>query len=102
MGLGLGRLKAVGGIETVTDTSPEIEARWLEMWKKTTPAQRVRMGSDMFSAAKKLATAGIRKELGRDDPKEIRRRLFFRFYGSDFTPEESERILGHIEKTLTA
>ena len=82
----------------MNDTSPEIETLWIEMWKKTTPSQRVRMGSDMFSAAKELAMAGIRKEMGYDDPKEMRRRLFLRFYGTDFTPEESERILSRIEQ----
>ncbi len=55
------------------------------------------MGSDMFSAAKKLAMAGIRKELGRDDPKEMRRRLFMRFYGTDFSSAEAERILNHLD-----
>ena len=84
----------------MTDTSPEIEALWLEMWKKTTPAQRVRMGSDMFSAAKTMAMAGIRKEIGHDDPKEMRRRLFMRFYGTDFTPEETERILRHMDQRV--
>lgn len=84
----------------MTDTSPEIETIWLEMWKKVPPAERLRMGCEMFSAAKELAMAGIRKELGRDDPTEMRRRLFFRFYGSDFTPEESERILRNIEGAI--
>lgn len=84
----------------MTDTSPEIETVWLELWKKVPPAERLRMGCEMFSTAKELAMAGIRKELGRDDPKEMRRRLFMRFYGSDFTPEESERILRHLEKTV--
>lgn len=56
------------------------------------------MGGDMFSAAKELAIAGIRAELGRDDPKEIRRRLFKRFYSTDFTPEEMERILARMEQ----
>ena len=82
----------------MNDTSPEIETLWLDMWKKTTPAQRVRMGSNMFSAAKELAMAGIRKEMGYDDSKEMRRRLFIRFYGTDFTPEETERILSHLDK----
>jgi hypothetical protein len=81
----------------MTDTSPEIEALWLQMWKKVPPSERLRMGCEMFSTAKELALAGIRKELGRNDPKETRRRLFMRFYGSDFTPEETERILTHLD-----
>ncbi len=83
----------------MTDTSPEIETVWLEMWKKVPPAERFRMGCEMFSTAKELALVGIRKELGRDDPKEMRHRLFMRFYGADFTPEESARILQHLDKT---
>ena len=84
----------------MTDTSPEMNARYLEMWRKIAPAERMRMGCEMFSAAKELAMAGIRRELGRDDPREMRRRLFVRFYGADFTPEETERILRHLDKTV--
>ncbi len=84
----------------MNDTSPEMEKRYMEVWKKIAPAKRFRMGREMFSAAKELAMAGIRKELGRDDPKEMRRRLFLRFYGSDFTTEESDRILRHIERAF--
>jgi hypothetical protein len=84
----------------MNDTSPAMNALWVEMWGKVPPAERLRMGCEMFSTAKELAMAGIRKELGRDDPKEIRRRLFLRFYGTDFTKEESERILRHFERTV--
>lgn len=55
------------------------------------------MGREMFTTAKALALAGIRRELGTEDPVETRRRLFIRFYGSDFSVEETERILEHIE-----
>lgn len=82
----------------MTDTSPEIELLYKEMWKKVPRAERLRMGCEMFSTAKELATAGIRKELGYDDPNEIRRRLFLRFYGTDFTPEELNRILHHLDR----
>jgi hypothetical protein len=82
----------------VTDTSPEMNALYLEMWKKVAPAERFRMGCEMFTTAKELAMAGIRNEMGHDDPKEMRRRLFVRFYGTDFTPEETERILRHLEQ----
>lgn len=81
----------------MTDTSPEMNSIYLEMWRKVPGTDRLRMGCDMFSTAKALAAAGIRYEMGHEDSKEFRRRLFLRFYGTDFTPEESERILSHIE-----
>lgn len=77
-----------------------MEALYLEMWKKVPPAERLRMGCEMFTAAKELAMAGIQREMGRDDPREMRRRLFTRFYGTDFTPEETQRIFLHLDKTF--
>ncbi len=82
----------------MTDTSPEIEALYLERWKKVAPPERFRMGREMFTTAKTLALAGIRAEMGAEDPKETRRRLFKRFYSSDFSAEESERILAYMER----
>jgi hypothetical protein len=82
----------------MNDTSPEMAAVYLEMWRRVAPAERFRMGCEMFSAAKELAVIGIRREMGYDDPKEMRRRLFLRFYGTDFTQKETERILEHLDR----
>jgi hypothetical protein len=77
----------------MNDTSPEVEKRLREMYMARSPLERLRMGSDMFTAAKQLAAAGIRFEQGELDEKTMKKQLFLRFYGSDFTEDEKARIL---------
>ena len=63
------------------------------------PGERIAMASRMFNTAKALALAGIQHREGPiDDPVLIRQKLFLHFYGHDFTPEETDRILTFIAK----
>jgi hypothetical protein len=56
--------------------------------------ERFRMGCEMFETAKALTVAGLLAEGSGD----LRRRLFLRFYGRDFSPRQRERILRRIEE----
>lgn len=98
----LSNQQGIEEVETMTDTSPEMEARYMAMWKNVPPAERLRMGCEMFSAAKELALAGLRHQLGDVDPGEIRRHLFKRLYGSDFAPAELEKIFQGMERMRLA
>ena len=76
------------------DTSEDIEKKYRSMLLALEPAERVEMGCRMFSTAKALASAGIRHELkGKAGPGEIRRKIFLRFYGNDFSESELKEIL---------
>ena len=54
--------------------------------------ERLRMGCEMFATAKAFALAGLREE----GDERLRERLFLRFYGHDFAPEERDRIVAAI------
>lgn len=54
------------------------------------------MGFSMFEMARKQVLASILNQNPNADPKEIRKQIFLRFYGEDFTPEEREKILARI------
>lgn len=56
------------------------------------PSERLAMACRMFAAAKTLVQAGIEQECGEQTPHELRRRMFLRMYGKDFTETEQERI----------
>jgi hypothetical protein len=58
------------------------------------PEERLRMAARMFAGAKVLARVGYTGPVG--DEVEMRRHIFRRFYGGDFTPEERERILEYL------
>lgn len=75
------------------DTSPEMEARTLEMMAQKTPEERLRMACSMLAAGRLL----VRNSIIREEPDlteaQIRGRLFLRLYGDDFSEEEIQRIV---------
>ena len=71
------------------DTRPEVRTLVSEMLAKRSGCERVRMGDEMFEAARKIVMASFPKDL---EPGEIRCLLFSRFYGQDFSSEEGEEI----------
>ncbi len=78
------------------DTSPEMETCFLEMIMEKSGQERMKMGFSMFELARKQVIASILNENPKADTKEIRAKMFLRFYGQDFSPKEQERILAQI------
>ena len=54
------------------------------------------MGFSLFDFARQQVIASIKRDHPDCDVGELRRRLFLRFYGEDFSPEEQEKILEKI------
>jgi hypothetical protein len=75
------------------DTAPDVEARMLAMMAKKSPEERLRMACSMIAAAKTLVRSGIIHEDNTLTEAQIRGRMFLRFYGNDFSPEEIQRIV---------
>jgi hypothetical protein len=78
------------------DTTPEIESLFNQMMMSKSGQERLKMGFSMFEMARKQVLASILHQNPNADSKEIRKQLFLRFYGEDFTPEEREKILAQI------
>lgn len=85
-----------GKHKNMYDTSPEIEERMARMIAEKTPAERLRMASSMFDAAKKLMIAGLLRENSTLNEAQLRARIFLRLYGDCFSKEEVKRIMEHI------
>ncbi|MFO7898097.1 MAG: hypothetical protein R6V58_03440 [Planctomycetota bacterium] len=81
----------------MNDTPPDVQKRYHDMLMSVPPVERLKMAGRMFDAAKTFARAGIIAEGVRDEG-EIRRRLFLRFYGRDFSPAECEKILAQLDR----
>ncbi len=79
-----------------TDTPAEIQARYEAMLMAVSPARRLEMACGMFATAKALALVGVRLECGRRSAAEEREALFLRFYGQDFSADETRKILAHL------
>lgn len=76
----------------LTDTSPAVDRKYRQMLMQRSGAERVKMGGSMFATARALAVASIRAEDTSVSAGALRRALFLRFYGRDFSLEERERI----------
>jgi hypothetical protein len=76
----------------MSDTPPDIVHRYREMLMARSGAERLRMGCDLFMAAQRLVLVGLRAESADDLPA----RLFLRFYGRDFPPEQRAAIVERI------
>jgi len=74
----------------MNDTTPEAEKIQAELFDKMTGEERLKIASGMFDTARALVLASLDKELN-DVGK--RKKLFLRFYESDFSKEEIGRIL---------
>lgn len=75
----------------MNDTSPEIEKMQFEMMMKFSPNKRIRLGCEMFMAARELLIASLPKDLSE---KEFKKQLYFRTYGehlpADFFKDDEE------------
>lgn len=79
------------------DTSPEIEQRYRCMLLARSGEERLRMGCSMHETAKALTRAAILAKVPAAPEATIRRAMFLRFYGQDFSAAVRERILRHLE-----
>ena len=77
----------------MNDTSPLVESIFLEMMMKKSGQERLMMGFSMFEMARKQVVASIKRDNPNVNIKDLRREIFLRFYGQEFSPEEREKIL---------
>lgn len=69
-----------------SDSTPGVEARLTALYQARSPSERVRMATAMFTAAKRLALAGLRHEDPERNDVALRRALLDRLYGDELTP----------------
>ena len=75
------------------DTTPEMKKRFHLMLRQKTGEERLRMGCSMYETAKRLVVSSILDKDPNASPAELRRQMFLRFYGTEFSPEKREHIL---------
>jgi len=80
----------------MNDTVPEIESRFHQMMMKKSGQKRLKMGLSMFNVARRQVEASIKVNKPNADIRDIRKGIFLRFYGHEFSPEEQEKILKRI------
>jgi len=81
----------------MNDTSPEVQKILDEFYAKLSGEERLLMGLEMFETARKIVLSSFPENLPEN---EIRKRLFLRFYGNDFSEEEKENILKRMDEVF--
>lgn len=76
------------------DTPKVVEERYRTMLLELDPAERLKMSCRMFRTARALMMAGMHGEIeGSMHSQYIRRRIFLRLYGSEFSEMQIQAIL---------
>lgn len=70
-----------------------------KMFEAKTPDERLAMSYSMHATSKWLIIRAILEENHHISEGALRREVFLRFYGSDYTPEEREKIAQHLERS---
>lgn len=79
----------------MNDTSSLVESHFLEMMMNKSGEERLKMGFSMFDMARRQVIASIKRDNPNADRKDMRKEIFLRFYGQDFSPEDHEKILNY-------
>lgn len=80
------------------DTSPELSLHFREMLMKKSGQERLQMGFSMYDLARDQVIASFKVKGTLADIREIRKWIFLRFYGHDFTLEMRKRILEYLDR----
>lgn len=77
----------------MNDTLPRAEALVRTLMLQRSGEERLKMGADMFSAARLLMAASLREEGLVPGSVEWKLRLLDRTYGSEISPAQRQRLL---------
>src|SRR5262249_30310910 len=91
-----GTLRAVSTGHRMTDTPPDVDARYRQMLLARSGDDRLRMGFSMYATARALVVASILASEPGASPARIREAIFLRFYGHEFDDATRERIAARI------
>ncbi len=77
----------------MNDTDPITAGRFLQMMKKKSNEERLLMGCSMYDTAKQIVKSSLCEQHPGASAIEMRKELFLRFYGQEFTNNEVGKIL---------
>ena len=77
----------------MNDTHPEAAAQFRNLMKAKTNEQRLLMGCSMFDTAKQIVKSSIYGQQPEITPEEMKKEIFLRFYGQDFSQADKDKIL---------
>ena len=77
----------------MNDTHPEIAVRFRKLMMSKSGQERLLMGCSMYDTAKEIVRSSIYNNHPGISEAEMRREIFLRFYGLDFSLAEREKLI---------
>lgn len=77
----------------MNDTSLEVAALFEDLIMAKSNEQRLLMGCSMYDTAKQIVRSAIYNQHPQITPEEMKKQIFLRFYGLDFSQADKEKIL---------
>jgi hypothetical protein len=75
------------------DTHPEIAIRYRDLMMSKSGHERLLMGCSMYDAAKQIVRDAISNEHPDITDEEMKKEIFLRFYGREFSPSDREKFI---------
>jgi len=75
------------------DTHPEIAVRYRDLMMSKTGQERLVMGCSMYDTARQIVLSAVRNRRPEITDAEIKREIFLRFYGQEFSEADREKLL---------
>ena len=76
----------------MNDTHPEIAVRFRNLIMSKTGQERLLMGCSMYDTAKEIVRSSIYNERPGITEADMRREVFLRFYGQEFSRADKEKL----------
>ena len=77
----------------MNDTHPEMAVRFRNLMMSKTGQERLLMGCSMYDTAKEIVRSSIYNNCPGITEAEMRREIFLRFYGREFSRAEREKLI---------
>ena len=78
---------------TMNDTHPDVAIRFRDIMMSKTGQQRLLMGCSMYDTAKKIVRSAIYNNRPEITDEEMKKEIFLRFYGNEFSQANREKFL---------
>jgi len=76
----------------MNDTHPEVAAQFRDLMKAKSNEERLLMGCSMYDTAKQIVQSAVYNEHPAITPEEMKKEIFLRFYGLEFSQADKEKI----------
>ena len=81
----------------MNDTHPDIAIRFRDLMMSKSGEERLLMGFSMYDAAREIVRSAILAQRPDITPEEMRKEIFLRFYGQEFSQADREKISKEIQ-----